>query len=593
MHVIATAGHVDHGKSTLLRALTGMEPDRWAEERRRGMTIDLGFAWTTLGPGATVAFVDVPGHERFIGNMLAGIGPAPAVMFVVAADEGWMPQSAEHLTALDALGVRQGILVISRCDLAEPASALVGARRQLAMTSLGGIESVCVSATTGTGMDDLRAALSRLVATLPPPEPDSAVRLWVDRAFTIRGAGTVVTGTLTAGAISTGDSFRIAPGEHAVRVRGVESLKAAAFSVHAVARVAVNLRHLPVSQVRRGSALLTPDAWDTTTALDVRSSGPLPPQVLVHVGSAAVPARVRPFDADLARLTLGTPLPLRIGDRLLLRDPGSRRIIGATVLDVRPPDLVRRGSGALRRAELTAMTGQPDAVSELRRRHLVTVADLRRMGCPAPSGIAPVAGDWLLDPAYRDLLRTRLATEVESYLTAHPLEPGLPVEAARQLLGLPDRRLVEALVTPPLVANGGRVLPAANRDALPPDVAAAVETLRDDLAKSPFAAPDAGRLAALGLTPARLAAAVRIGSLLPIGDGVYLTPESVDLAVQRLAELPQPFTVSDARSALATTRRVAVPLLELLDRANLTRRVDEVHRLVADRSPTDRPAGAR
>ncbi|HEY3005377.1 MAG TPA: selenocysteine-specific translation elongation factor, partial [Kribbellaceae bacterium] len=388
MHVIATAGHVDHGKSTLLRALTGMEPDRWAEERRRGMTIDLGFAWTTLESGPTVAFVDVPGHERFIGNMLAGIGPAPAVMFVVAADEGWKPQSAEHLAALDALGVRQGVLVISRCDLAGPALALATARHELATTSLNGIEPVCVSATTGAGMDDLRAALSRLVAALPPPERQRAVRLWVDRAFTIRGAGTVVTGTLTAGAISAGDNLTIAPGEHRARVRGVESLKAHVSSVQAVARVAVNLRHLPVSQVRRGSALLTPEAWDTTSLVDVRTSGQLPPQVLVHVGSAAVAARVRPFGADLARLTLASPLPLQIGDRLLLRDPGSRRIVGATVLDVRPPELVRRGDGALRRAELAAMTGQPDPVSELRRRRVVTVADLRRMGCPEPSGVA-------------------------------------------------------------------------------------------------------------------------------------------------------------------------------------------------------------
>ena len=587
MHVIATAGHVDHGKSTLLRALTGMEPDRWAEERRRGMTIDLGFAWTTLESGPTVAFVDVPGHERFIGNMLAGIGPAPAVMFVVAADEGWKPQSAEHLAALDALGVRHGVLVISRCDLAGPGPALAAARHEFATTSLNGIESVCVSATTGAGMDDLRAALARLVAALPPPERERAVRLWVDRAFTIRGAGTVVTGTLTAGAISAGDNLTIAPGEHRARVRGVESLKAHVSSVQAVARVAVNLRHLPVSQVRRGSALLTPEAWDTI------QSGRCP-----DLGAAAasgtrsrrIGCRRGPgaaFRRGPARLTLASPLPLQIGDRLLLRDPGSRGIVGATVLDIRPPELVRRGDGALRRAELAAMTGQPDPVSELRRRRVVTVADLRRMGCPAPSGVAPVAGDWLLDPEYRDELQTRLATEVDSYAASHPLERGLPVEAARQRLDLPDRRLVDALVTPPLAAIAGRVLRAPNRDILPPEVASAVETIRADLATTPFAAPDAGRLAALGLTPAKLAAAVRTGALLQVGDGVYLAPEAPDLAVQRLAQLPQPFTVSDVRMALATSRRVALPLLQLLDRANLTRRDDDVHRRVVDQSRSE------
>src|SRR4051812_39226866 len=176
-----------------------MEPDRWAEERRRGMTIDLGFAWTTLPSGATVAFVDVPGHERFVPNMLAGVGPVPAALIVVAADEGWMPQSAEHLAALDALGVHHGLLVVTRADLAPPGSAAAQASAELAETSLGTVETVAVSGLTGAGLDDLRAALDRLVARLPTPDVGAPVRLWVDRAFSIRGSGTVVTGTLGAG----------------------------------------------------------------------------------------------------------------------------------------------------------------------------------------------------------------------------------------------------------------------------------------------------------------------------------------------------------------------------------------------------------
>src|SRR4051795_13442613 len=188
MHVLATAGHVDHGKSTLVRALTGMEPDRWAEERRRGMTIDLGFAWTTLASGATVAFVDVPGHERFVPNMLAGVGPVPAAMIVVAADEGGMPQSAEHLAALDALGVRPGLLVITRADLADPAVAARAAQAEIARTSLGPVPAVAVSAVTGAGLPDLRAVLDSLVARLPAAAPDAPVRLWIDRSFTIRGS---------------------------------------------------------------------------------------------------------------------------------------------------------------------------------------------------------------------------------------------------------------------------------------------------------------------------------------------------------------------------------------------------------------------
>ena len=186
MHVVATAGHVDHGKSTLVRALTGMEPDRWAEERRRGMTIDLGFAWTTLESGRTVAFVDVPGHERFVGTMLAGVGPVPAVVLVVAADEGWMPQSTEHVDALSALGVREGLLVITRSDLMAPELALADAGEHLAGTPLAGVPAVTVAATTGAGLPALRTALDALVARLPAPDGAADVRLWVDRAFTIR-----------------------------------------------------------------------------------------------------------------------------------------------------------------------------------------------------------------------------------------------------------------------------------------------------------------------------------------------------------------------------------------------------------------------
>ena len=204
MQVIATAGHVDHGKSALVRALTGMEPDRWAEERRRGLTIDLGFAWMTLPDGERLAFVDVPGHERFVPNMLAGVGPVPAVLIVVAADGGWMPQSAEHLAAIDAVGIRHGLLAVTRSDLADPGPATRQALDRIAGSHLGTVEAVAVSAVTGAALPELRAALARLIASLPAPDPAAPVRLWVDRSFSIRGSGTVVTGTLPAGTVAIG-----------------------------------------------------------------------------------------------------------------------------------------------------------------------------------------------------------------------------------------------------------------------------------------------------------------------------------------------------------------------------------------------------
>ncbi|ATO13059.1 selenocysteine-specific translation elongation factor [Micromonospora sp. WMMA2032] len=582
MWVVATAGHVDHGKSTLVRALTGMEPDRWAEERRRGMTIDLGFAWTTLPSGGTLAFVDVPGHERFVPNMLAGVGPVPAAMIVVGADEGWMPQSAEHLAALDALGVAYGLLVVTRADLADPGPALARAGAEVAATSLGEVEAVAASAVTGAGLPELRAALDRLVARLPEPARDAPVRLWVDRSFTVRGSGTVVTGTLGGGRLRVGDELELAGTGEPVRVRGLHSLGAARPHVDAVARVAVNLRGLPRERVGRGDALLSPGRFGRTDLLDVRLAGDpaadLPATLTLHVGSAAVPARVRPLGPDTVRLRLSRPLPLLIGDRALLRDPGRHHVAGGvTVLDVDPPPLRRRGAAVARAAVLAGLDGRPDPAGELRRRRLVRAGQLTRMGVP-PNAV-PVAGDWLADPDHwRDLGR-RLAEEVTRHAEEHPLAAGVPVDVLRHRLGLPDRTLVTALLRPPLRLRDGLVT-AAPADTLPEPVARAVARVRAEYGDRPFQAPEAHRLADLGLGPREIGAAVRAGALLRLAENVVLLPGAPDDAVRVLAGLPQPFTLSAARQALDTTRRVAVPLLELLDRRGATRRLPDDARQV-------------
>jgi selenocysteine-specific elongation factor len=588
MHVLATAGHVDHGKSTLVRALTGMEPDRWAEERRRGMTIDLGFAWTTLPTGPTVAFVDVPGHERFVPNMLAGVGPVPAVMFVVAADEGWMPQSREHLEALDALDVRHGLLVVTRSDLMDPELAREEALEQLAGSSLGRVCAVCVSGVTGAGLSELRVALGSLVAGLPAPDVEADVRLWVDRAFTIRGAGTVVTGTLAGGTVHVGDELALAPGGRRVRVRGLQSLGVSVESAPAVARVAVNLRGLPLNAVHRGHALLTPGAWLATRAVDVRlstgSAIELPRHVVLHVGTAAVSARVRPLGVDTARLGLAQPLPLRIGDRALVRDPGTRRIpAGVTVLDVRPPLLRRRGAAAARAVALSTMDGVADGVAELRRRGLVRRDELIAMGAPVPPD-AVQAGGWLLDPGLLAQRAAQLAAAVAEHAAANPLEPGMPLETARRVTGMPDARLVELLLGSQLALADGRLHlsgPATVAvSGLPITVRSAIAEVRAELAQRPFAAPEAHRLAELGLGIKQLAAAVRAGELIKIADGIYLAPGADDDATERLRGLPSPFTLSQARQALDTTRRVAVPIMEHLAHRGITRRLpDGTHEL--------------
>jgi selenocysteine-specific elongation factor len=613
MQVIATAGHVDHGKSTLVRALTGMEPDRWAEERRRGLTIDLGFAWMTLPSGQQVAFVDVPGHERFVPNMLAGVGAVPAVLFTVAADEGWMPQSEEHLAAVHALGITHGLLAVTRSDLADPAEARRQALGRLAATSLGDVEAVTVSARTGLGLPALREALDRLAAQLPQPDPAAPVRLWVDRAFRIKGSGTVVTGTLPAGTIHTKQELLLTPSLEPVRVRGIETLKQAAAQVSGVARVALNLRGPERVTPARGMALVEPGRWTLAAVVDVRlaAAGDRPPrQLTVHAGSARTTAQLRPLGGLIARLTLAEPLPLHVGDRLLLRDPGSAAaafaqpgagagagraaparpgrpawppLVGAVVLDPAPPAFRRRGAAAAAGRELAAWPAVPAAADLLRRHGLLRATGLRAMGLAELP--APVGGDWLADPEHWAALARQLRDSVAAHARQEPLAPGLPLEAARAALGLPARQLVERLAAPPLAVRSGYLVlerdgGAGSGPALPDRVLTAVRLLRDDLAGQPFAAPDAARLRELGLDPRALAAAARAGMLLRVADQVVLAPGADQEAARILAGLPGPFTAAEARQVLHTTRRVAIPLLEYLDRRGLTRRLPDDRRTV-------------
>ena len=545
MHVLATAGHVDHGKSTLVRALTGIEPDRWAEERRRGMTLDLGFAWTDVD-GATLAFVDVPGHERFVPTMLAGVGPVPAALLVVAADEGWMPQTQEHVDALDALGMAHTVVAVTRADLADPGPVLADTAERLARTTLEAVACVAVCAPSGTGLADLRRALTRLVGGLPEVDPGVPARLWIDRAFSVRGAGTVVTGTLPAGTISAHDELELAG--RRVRVRGLQSLGRPVERASGTARVAVNMRDVEPGDITRGDALVAPRAFPPTDTVDVlvRCRETPATRLILHVGSAAVPVHVRPLGAGVARLRLARPLPLALGDRGLLRDPGRHRIVaGLTVADTAPPALARRGSAAARGRELTD---------------------------PAAARAARARRD--------ERLRTDVIRQVAAHATRRPLEPGPTVASLVRALGLSSEADLAPLLDHPLVLRGGRVVDAS-RPALPAPVVAAVQTLLDDLAGSPFAAPDAERLAELRLGPRELAAAERAGALLRVTDGVVLAPGAPAAAADVLARLPQPFTVSEAKTALGTTRRVAIPLLELLDRRGVTARTSPDRRIVA------------
>lgn len=590
--VVATAGHVDHGKSTLIRALTGMEPDRWEEERRRGLTIDLGFAWTTLPSGREVAFVDVPGHQRFLGNTLAGLGPAPVVCFVVAADDGWQAQSSDHRDAVAALGICHGLIVITRADRApeRAAGTLAQARTELSGTGLRDAPAVVVSAVGDCGLDELRSALDAVLGQVPAPVPAARLRLWVDRSFTIAGAGTVVTGTLAAGTVARDDHLQLiadGPGR-IVTVRGLQSRGRSCPTLGPVARVALNLRGVAHDDVHRGEALVTPDAWPSTGVLDVRRSTGVPwtetpEQLIVHVGTAAVPARLRPFDDDHARLTLDRRLPLVLGDRLVLRDPGGRRVLGgARVLDADPPALRRRGDSARRAGALAALGAGGDLPAEVARRGAVQAAQLRRLGLPAgaaPGGVRVIEGWWVHEPTYRAWCQ-RLHSAVVDLHERDPVAAGLSRGAARDLLGLPAEALLDAVVQGAGLTTAGGHIRAAGAALNLGAAEAPVAVLEARLRSQPFLAPEADDLAGLRLGVRELAAAERAGRLLRLRDGVVLLPTAPALAMRELARLPQPFTTSQARQALGTSRRVAIPLLEHLDARGWTRRLDAGHREV-------------
>jgi selenocysteine-specific elongation factor len=600
MYVVATAGHVDHGKSTLVRALTGMEPDRWAEERRRGLTIDLGFAWTALPSGREVAFVDVPGHERFLSNMLAGLGPAPVACLVVAADEGWKPQSGDHRDAIAALGIEHGLIVITRADLvaqdgpdaatARIRSVLDRVRAELAGTGLAGAPAVVVSAATGAGLEDLRRALDDVLAATGAPDATGRVRLWVDRSFTVRGAGAVVTGTLAAGTLSTGDRLELlgAGAPRDVSVRALHSRNAPHESIGPVSRVAVNLRGVDAEAVHRGDALVTPGAWPLASVVDVRrttgdSLVEAAAELLVHVGTATVPVHVRPFDDTHARLTLQRRLPLVPGDRLVLRDPGARTILGGVrVLDVDPPELTRRGDGTRRAATLAAMPDGGDPLGEITRRGAVRAEDLDRLGLTVPADAAGVRrlGQWWVHEPVLTGWCERVRGAVTGLAERDPLAPGVSRGAALDLLDVPDPVLLDAVVAEAGLEHeaGYLVLPGAHRGLGAAEHA--VAAVEDRLARDPFSAPEGDELTALRLGARELAAAERLGRLLRLDGSVVLLPTAPALAMRELARLDQPFTTSQARRALGTTRRVAIPLLELLDARGWTRRLDAGHREV-------------
>ena len=583
MPVIATAGHVDHGKSTLVRALTGRDPDRWEEEQRRGLTIDLGFAWTDLG-GREVGFVDVPGHERFLKNMLAGVDGVDAALFVVAADEGWMPQSEEHLAILDLIGITRAVVALTRVDLVtsdETELTALEVAERLEGTTLAGSEILQVSAPAGIGMERLREALAGL---LGPVVDRDRPRLWVDRSFTIGGAGTVVTGTLVGGTITVGDTVAVHPGGTEVRVRGLQTHEHPVERIGPGNRAAVNLSGIDRDAIERGAMLGLPGQWRTTTRLlaDLRTVRSLDDPVgdrgsfHAHIGSGTHPAGVSLLEGSELRgrgaalITLDQPVAVAAGDHIILREVGRRSVVaGGVILDPHPPE--RRRDVV---ASLALVRGATDP--DTRAAALLTVRGVAAAGelaADSGGGTAVAAvhdGDQVVSAGAATRLDDAAVTSVAGYHAANPLRPGIPLPALATALGL-SPGLTQALImaSTRLVLEG----PAVRATSFVPRLAAAAESAwegaRSTLQAAGFAPPRRGEL---GLSDEVVHALIRDGMLVPVGDDLVYLPETLDAIVATSGALADGFAVSDFRDAMGISRKHAVPLLEWMDRKGITRR---------------------
>jgi selenocysteine-specific elongation factor len=590
MPVVGTAGHVDHGKSTLIEALTGRDPDRWDEEKERGLTIDLGFAWTTLEDGTEVGFVDVPGHERFIKNMLAGIDAIDVALFVVAADEGWMPQSEEHLAVLDLLGISGGVIALTRADTIDTDTADLAeleVQDRVAGTVLEGAPVVRTGAPVGLGVAEVREALTRALSAVPS-RSGNRPRLWIDRAFTIGGAGTVVTGTLVGGPVAAGDQLVVWPGEDRVRVRSIQSHEVAHDRLDPGNRAAVNLAGTTRDRVPRGAMLGRPDDWQPTTRFlaDLRTVRNLAEPIRdrgafqLHVGSSAVPARIRLVEAPTletsgaAAIEAQRAIPLQVGDRFVLREVGRRAVVaGGLVLDPDPPRRTARIRAALPILR-TGLEG-PDAAARalLEVRGRASISTLAAHAGGGDPGEAFIAADQALSPVEASRLADRAVDQVARFHESAPFRPGMPTASLAEQLGLPIG-ILEALVArePRLVHEGATIRSADFEPGLDGDADREWRDARRALTEAGVAVP---RRQDLDLDVEILHALIRSGELVEVGSDFVYPRALLDGIVAEVRHMADGFTVAEFRDEFRITRKHAVPLLEWLDANGVTRRVGD------------------
>ena len=616
MYVIGTAGHVDHGKSTLVKALTGIDPDRFPEEKAREMTIDLGFAWMALPSGREVSIVDVPGHERFIKNMLAGVGAIDLALLIVAADESVMPQTREHLAILDILQITRGLVVVTKTDLVdEELVELVKAEVEdtLQGTSFEGCPMVGVSAYTGDGLEELKATMDSILDETDARQDLGRPRLPIDRCFTISGFGTVVTGTLIDGTLTVGQEIELAGSGQRARVRGLQSHKTKVDATDPGVRLAVNLSGLSKDEVERGEILTIPGWLKPTYRLDARlrmvKNAPNPLKhnqgVTFHLFTSEASARVRLLDADRltagqegwVQLLLADPLPVVKGDFFVIRS-SEDTLGGGQIVDPNPRRRYRRfdddvidrlmtldqGTGGDIIISVAEQWGPCDMTTLSQRTNLSPEEVTERVSQLTGEGHLVSLGEFGGDAdavVYSaqgwGILKSKVASALQLYHTQYPLRHGVPAQEIRSRLNLSQpvyQRALARLVEEQIVVDERQSLRLPDHEiTLTPKMEEEASAYLNSLQKDPYSPPSDQRV-----SPELLGVLIDQGKVVRVTDGVIFDAsayrEMTERIVQHLKDQGN-ITVAEARTMFNTSRKYILPLLEHMDQQQITRRTGD------------------